>query len=177
MEILKKLNLKRNASIKKYEEIVDLKKILDDLSLDFSNLLDKLSTLETDIEWINDICSDYDSKVKLAVQKGNIHLAKKALEKKITSDIELNHLYAKSNYLSECKSTIHMLLKELEDEYDNLVANYESKLNSKVSSSMKIFSNIESKLKTEFSNIEKGLDNLPPPTFDINIDEEIKKYL
>lgn len=177
MEILKKLNLKRNASIKKYEEIVDLKKILDDLSLDFSNLLDKLSTLKTDMEWIKDICSDYDFKIKLAIKKGNIHLAKKALEKKLTSDIELNHLYTKFNYLSECKSTIHILLKELEDEYDNLVASYESKLNSKVSSSMKIFSNIESKLKTEFSNIEKGLDNLPPPTFDMNIDEEIKKYL
>ncbi len=179
MEILKRLNFKRKASIKKYEEIVELKSTLDDLSLDFSNLLDKLSTLKTDIEWIKDLCSNYDSKVKLALQKGNLHLAKKALEKKLTSEIELSSLEDKFEYLSEAKSTTRILLKELEDEYDSIVVNYENKLNSKVASSIKIFSNIELTLKTELSKIEKDLNNLSPSSssFDINIDEEIKKYL
>lgn len=179
MEILKKLNFKRKASVKKYEEIVDLKNTLDDLSLEFSNLLDKLSTLKTDVEWTKDVCLNYNSKVKLAIEKGNIHLAKKALEKKLTSEIELKSIEDKFKYLSEAKSTTRILLKELEDEYDNIVINYENKLNSKVTSSIKTFSNIELTLKTEFLKIEKTLDELSPSSssFDINIDEEIKKYI
>lgn len=177
MEILKKLNFKRRISIKKYEEIINLKTILDARSKDFSNLLDNLSILTGDMEWLKDTSLELHNKIKLAIEKDNISLAKKALNKKFSFDLEIKALEKRLNNLYNCKSKIQILLKNLEDEYDNIIENYENKLTNKTLSCIKNFSKIEKDLRNEFLIAEKYLTNNDYENKVIDINEELKKYL
>ena len=100
MEILKKLKFNRKSNSNKQHKIKDCKNTLDDLLFEFSDLIDKLYSLKSDIYWLKDMCLDYDSKIQLAIKKDNINLAKKALEKKLALEIELKTMEDKVNYLS-----------------------------------------------------------------------------
>ena len=177
MEILKKLNFKRRLSIKKYEEIINLKTILDARSKDFSNLLDNLSILNGDMEWLKDRSYDLHNKIKIAIEKDNISLAKRGLNKKFSFDLEIKALEKKINQLDNCKLKIQNLLKNLEEEYDNIVLNYENKLNSKTLLCIKNFSKIEKNLRKELIITENYITNTEYEDEVININEELKKYL
>lgn len=179
MKILKKLKFNKKSHSNKQHKIEDCKNTLENLSLEFSNLIDKLYTLKSDINWLQDMCLDYNVKIQLAIKKGNINLAKKALEKKLILEIEVKSMEDKVNYLSETETIIDELLNQLEAEYDNISTNRKDKSSFKVSSYIKTFAKTEQKIKDKFLEVEETLvQNSPPPSsFDINIDEEIKKYI
>ena len=179
MEILKKLKFNRKSNSNKQHKIKDCKNTLDDLLFEFSDLIDKLYSLKSDIYWLKDMCLDYDSKIQLAIKKDNINLAKKALEKKLAIEIELKTMEDKVNYLSEAESIIDTLLNKLESEQDNIETNYKNNYKFKTASHIKNFSNIEGKIKNKFLETKETLDKTsnPSSSFDIDIDEEIKKYI
>lgn len=178
MEILKRLKFNRKSNSDKEHKIKDCKNTLDNLLFEFSDLIDKLYSLKSDIYWLKDMCLDYDSKIKLAIQKENINLAKKALQKKLALETELKFMENKVNYLIGAESTIDELLTQLEAEYENIEANHENNYKFKTSSHIKNFSNIEQKIKDKFIESKKYIDKtLNPQLFNINLDEEIKKYI
>ncbi|MDQ0148718.1 hypothetical protein ACFO6R_00815 [Eubacterium multiforme] len=177
MEILKKLNFKRRLSIKKYEEIINFKTILDARSKDFSNLLDNLSILTGDMEWLKDTSLELHNKIKLAIEKNNIPLAKKALNKKFSFDLEIHSLEKRLHHLNDCKLKIQNLLKNLEDEYDNIIISYENKLTNQTLFYMKSFSKIEKDLRKELLITEEIFTNRDYENKVIDINEELKKYL
>lgn len=178
MEILKRLKFNRKSNSDKEHKIKDCKNTLDDLLFEFSDLIDKLYSLKSDIYWIKDLCLDYDSKIKLAIQKENINLAKKALQKKLSLETELRFMENKVNYLVEAESTIDKLLTKLEDEYENIEANHENNYKFKTASHIKNFSNIEQKIKDKFIETEEYIDKSSNfQAINIDLDEEIKKYI
>lgn len=178
MDILKRLKFNRKSNSDKQHKIKDCKNTLDDLLFEFSDLIDKLYSLKSDIYWLKDMCLDYDSKIKLAIQKENINLAKKALEKKLTLEIELKTMEDKVTYLLEAESTIDTLLTKLEAEYENIETNQENNYKFKTTSHINNFSNIEQKIKNKFLETKENLDKtLEVPALNIDIDEEIKKYI
>lgn len=174
MKLLKKFNLLKNSSLKRYEELIEMKNVLDNYSKDFANLLDRLSDLELDLEFLEDIYVEYETKVTLAIKKDNIKLAKKALQKKLMAYNDFLELKNLVSHIYYCKYKIHTLLEKFEVEYSNIVFNYENNNSKELSSSIKKFSKIESNLSEEFKKINDVPEFIPT---EFNLDTELKKYI
>lgn len=174
MKLLKKFNLLKNSSLKRYEELIEMKNVLDNYSKDFANLLDRLSDLELDLEFLEDIYVEYETKVTLAIKKDNIKLAKKALQKKLMAYNDFLELKNLVSHIYYYKYKIHTLLEKFEVEYSNIVFNYENNNSKELSSCIKKFSKIESNLSEEFKKINDVPEFIPT---EFNLDTELKKYI
>lgn len=174
MKLFEKFNLRKNSSIKKYEEIINMKDVLDEFSKDFADLLDRLSELQCDLDFLENICNEYQSKIKLAINKNNIHLAKKALTKHSMAYSDFLELKNLVYHLFNCKNEIYTLLKSLEIEYVSIITNYENNNESSLNSSIKKFSKLEYELNKEFSSINNVPEFIPP---EIDLDKELKNYI
>ncbi|WP_160166400.1 hypothetical protein [Clostridium sp. Ade.TY] len=151
-----------------------MKNTLDNYSKDFAKLLDRLYNLELDLEFLEDIYTEYESKINLAIKKDNIRLAKKALQKKLMAYSDFLELKNLVSHLYNCKYKIYMLLKSFEIEYSNIVFNYENNNEKELSLCIKNFSKIKNNLYKEFLKINDVPEFIPP---EVNLDDEIKIYI
>lgn len=182
------------------QKIRDMEDSLNKARLAAADVIGNLHNIEKKINEKKIEIKDYEDKVKLAVSKGNDELAKKALEKKIEAEKELNSLSKTYNETREKADTIKTRLRELEDEIqktreyrDEAQARYQSaKATSKVN---EILLDVETKTnKIKLEDIERkvsrvearaeGLSELKHDSLEdefkkleeIDLDEELKKY-
>lgn len=182
------------------QKIRDMEESLNKARLAAADVIGNLHNIEKKIDEKKIEIKDYEDKVKLAVSKGNDELAKKALEKKIEAEKELNSLSKTYNETREKADAIKTRLRELEDEIqktreyrDEAQARYQSaQATSKVN---EILLDVETKTnKIKLEDIERkvskvearaeGLSELKHDSLEdefkkleeIDLDEELKKY-
>lgn len=98
------------------QKIRDMEESLNKAKLSSAQILGNVHAIEKQMNDAKEQSSDFDEKVKLALNKGNEELAKKALQKKIEAD--KNHEALKKSYDEAYTKaeTIKKNLRELEEE-------------------------------------------------------------
>ncbi|MDP4178608.1 MAG: PspA/IM30 family protein [Bacillota bacterium] len=98
------------------QKIRDMEGSLNTAKLSSAQILGNVHEIEKKIEKATAESQDYDSKVKLALSKGNEELAKAALAKKLEADKTCSSLQTSYTDAKAKAETIKNRLRELEDE-------------------------------------------------------------
>ena len=183
------------------QKLRDMEEQLSKAKLNSAQVLGNVHALEKQMNAAKSESDDFDSKVKLALSKGNEDLAKRALAKKVEADKKYESLSSSFETAKIQADALKKILKALEDEItktrsyrDEAAARYSnaqaSKKVSEVLADVKTSSNsiqldnIERKIAKEEA-LANGLADLKEvDTFDsefdklneVNLDLELEKY-
>ena len=100
------------------QKIRDMEESLNTAKLSSAQILGNVHEVEKKMENAEKESKDFDSKVRLAMSKGNEELAKKALEKKLEADKNYSSLKASYEDARAKAEAIKTKLKDLEEEID-----------------------------------------------------------
>ncbi len=98
------------------QKIRDMEEQLNNAKINSAKVLGNVHEIEKKLNAAKAESDDYDSKVKLALSKGNEDLAKKALSRKLESDKKCESLQSSYNAAKIQAETIKKNLKALQDE-------------------------------------------------------------
>lgn len=183
------------------QKVRDMEKSLSDAKIKSATVLGNVSQIDKKIKETQAESEDLDSKVKLAMSKGNEELAKKALAKKLEADKKvesLNNSYATAKAQAEnLKKSLASLEEELNKARsyrDEAAARYSTaKASSKVNEIIAdvqtkgnsiSMDSIERKIQktestaqglSELSNLN-NLDSEFDSLNEVNLDDELNKY-
>ncbi|MBP2032300.1 phage shock protein A [Clostridium algifaecis] len=183
------------------QKLRDMEESLNKAKISSAQILGNVHEIEKKMQNAKNTSVEFDSKVKLALSKGNEELAKKALERKLDADKTYNSLEKSYKDARVKAETIKEKLKELEEEIqktrtyrDEAAARYNnaeaSKKVNEILADVNTGSNkinlddIERKIEKKES-LAEGLGDLKQDdTLDkefeklneVNLDEELKKY-
>lgn len=183
------------------QKIRDMEESLNTAKLSSAQILGNVHEIEKKMENAQKESKDFDSKVRLAMSKGNEELAKKALEKKLEADKSYSSLKASYDEARVKADAVKARLKDLEEEIeetrryrDEAAARYNNaEATGKVN---EILANVDTKNnKINLDDIERkiqkkeayseGLGELKKDTSleddfkkleEVDLDEELKKY-
>lgn len=183
------------------QKIRDMEESLNKAKVSSAQILGNVHEIEKKMERAKLESADFDAKVKLAVQKGNDELAKKALEKKLDADKQYQSLSKSYEDASKKAQLIKEKLRDLEEEIektrayrDEAAARYNNaeatKQVNEVLSNVDAGSNkiniddIERKIEKKESLAEglgdlqqdKSLDKQFEELNSVNLDDELAKY-
>ncbi|MBV4416352.1 PspA/IM30 family protein [Clostridium tyrobutyricum] len=183
------------------QKLRDMEDSLNKAKLSSAQILGNVHEIKKKMEDSKRTSEEFDSKVKLALNKGNEELAKKALERKITADKTYASLETSYKDAYSKGEAIKIKLKELEDEIqkarnyrDEAAARYNnaeaSKKVNEILANVDDGSNrinldeVERKIQKKEA-LSKGLEDLRDDNSldkefekldEVNLDEELKKY-
>lgn len=183
------------------QKIRDMEESLNKAKVSSAQILGNVHEIEKKMERAKLESADFDAKVKLAVQKGNDELAKKALEKKLDADKQYESLSKSYEDASKKAQLIKEKLRDLEEEIektrayrDEAAARYNNaeatKQVNEVLSNVDAGSNkiniddIERKIEKKEA-LAEGLGDLQQDTSldkefeqlnSVNLDDELAKY-
>lgn len=100
------------------QKIRDMEESLNTAKLSSAQILGNVHEVEKKMENAEKESKDYDSKVRLAMSKGNEELAKKALEKKLEADKNYSSLKASYEDARVKAEAIKAKLRDLEEEIE-----------------------------------------------------------
>jgi phage shock protein A len=100
------------------QKIRDMEESLNNAKLSSAQILGNVHEIEKKMENAERDSKDYDSKVRLAMSKGNEELAKKALEKKLEADKSYSSLKASYEDARAKAEAIKAKLRDLEEEIE-----------------------------------------------------------
>jgi phage shock protein A len=100
------------------QKIRDMEESLNTAKLSSAQILGNVHEVERKMENAEKESKDYDSKVRLAMSKGNEELAKKALEKKLEADKNFSSLKASYEDARAKAEAIKTKLRDLEEEIE-----------------------------------------------------------
>jgi phage shock protein A len=100
------------------QKIRDMEESLNNAKLSSAQILGNVHEIEKKMENAEKESKDYDSKVRLAMSKGNEDLAKKALEKKLEADKNYSSLKASYEDARAKAEAIKAKLRDLEEEIE-----------------------------------------------------------
>jgi phage shock protein A len=100
------------------QKIRDMEESLNTAKLSSAQILGNVHEVERKMENAEKESKDYDSKVRLAMSKGNEELAKKALEKKLEADKNYSSLKASYEDARSKAEAIKTKLRDLEEEIE-----------------------------------------------------------
>jgi phage shock protein A len=100
------------------QKIRDMEESLNTAKLSSAQILGNVHEVERKMENAEKESKDYDSKVRLAMSKGNEELAKKALEKKLEADKNYSSLKASYEDARAKAEAIKTKLRDLEEEIE-----------------------------------------------------------
>jgi phage shock protein A len=100
------------------QKIRDMEESLNTAKLSSAQILGNVHEVEKKMENAEKESKDYDSKVRLAMSKGNEELAKKALEKKLEADKNYSSLKASYEDARAKAEAIKTKLRDLEEEIE-----------------------------------------------------------
>lgn len=100
------------------QKIKDMEEQLNKAKLNAAQVLGNAKAIEKKLLEAEEEVTDYDSKVKLALSKGNEDLAKRALAKKIESDKKVVALKQSSKQANSQSDTLKNSIRALEEELD-----------------------------------------------------------
>lgn len=98
------------------QKLRDMDDSLNKAKLSSAQILGNVHEIEKKMEESKRISAEFDSKVKLALKKGNEELAKKALARKLEADKSYKSLEASHKDACEKAESVKIKLKELEEE-------------------------------------------------------------
>lgn len=183
------------------QKIRDMEESLNTAKLSSAQILGNVHEIQKKIEVAERESKDFDEKVRLAMNKGNEELAKRALQKKLEADKTYTNLKASYEEASQKGEAIKTRLKELEEEIQK-TRNYRDEAaarfnNAEASSRVnEILANVETGTnRINLEDIERKLqrkeamaegmedlrsDNSLDKEFEklgeMDLDEELKKY-
>lgn len=183
------------------QKIRDMEESLNKAKVSSAQILGNVHEIEKKMERAKLESADFDAKVKLAVQKGNDELAKKALQKKLDADKQYESLSKSYEDASKKAQLIKEKLRDLEEEIektrayrDEAAARYNNaeatKQVNEVLSNVDAGSNkiniddIERKIEKKEA-LAEGLGDLQQDTSldkefeelnSVNLDDELAKY-
>lgn len=183
------------------QKIRDMEESLNKAKVSSAQILGNVHEIEKKMERAKLESDDFDAKVKLAVQKGNDELAKKALQKKLDADKQYESLSKSYEDASKKAQLIKEKLRDLEEEIektrayrDEAAARYNNaeatKQVNEVLSNVDAGSNkiniddIERKIEKKEA-LAEGLGDLQQDTSldkefeelgSVNLDDELAKY-
>jgi phage shock protein A len=100
------------------QKIRDMEESLNNAKLSSAQILGNVHEIEKKMDNAEKESKDYDSKVRLAMSKGNEELAKKALEKKLEADKNYGSLKASYEDARAKAEAIKAKLRDLEEEIE-----------------------------------------------------------
>lgn len=100
------------------QKVRDMEESLNNAKVSSAQILGNVHEIEMKLEKAKLESQDYDAKVKLAVQKGNDDLAKKALERKLDADKRCAALSKSYEEASQKAAVIKDKLRSLEEEIE-----------------------------------------------------------
>jgi phage shock protein A len=100
------------------QKIRDMEESLNVAKLSSAQILGNVHEVEKKMENAEKESKDYDSKVRLAMSKGNEELAKKALEKKLEADKNYSSLKASYEDARSKAEAVKAKLRDLEEEIE-----------------------------------------------------------
>lgn len=183
------------------QKIRDMEESLNNAKVSSAQILGNVHEIEKKMEKAKLESTDFDAKTKLAVQKGNDELAKKALQKKLDADKQYESLSKSYEDASKKAQLIKEKLRDLEEEIektrayrDEAAARYNNaeatKQVNEVLSNVDAGSNkinlddIERKIEKKEA-LAEGLGDLQQDTSldkefeqlgSVNLDDELAKY-
>lgn len=186
MGILNIFKFRKDLYLKQLDQIHSLEELFHESSFKASQFIDDLILLKEDLSILKEMTLDLNNKIILSINKNNIPLAKKALNKKLDIDMDIFYLEKKIHYLNKVENSVENLFENLKFEYNKILCNYESKkdlalfskFNRSLKDSINKFKSIEKTLSHSLDSIYKNLDNIKiNNSFNKNFEEEFKKYL
>jgi phage shock protein A len=182
------------------QKVRDMEESLNNAKVSSAQILGNVHEIEKKMDNALKESKDYDEKVKLALNKGNEELAKKALQKKLDADKMYQSLKSSYDEAFKKAEAVKVKLRELEAEIektrnyrDEAAARYNNAEASKRVN--EILANVETKTnKINIDDIERkiqkkeayaeGLADLKGESLDdefkkldeVNLDEELNKY-
>jgi len=182
------------------QKIRDMEQSLNNARISAAEILGNVHEIEKKINIAKQNVKEFDEKVKHALSKGNEELAKKALERKIEEEKNLQNLQSSYEDASKKAEMIKSKLKELEGEIektrryrDEASARYNNAkatekvneiiLDIKTKTNNISIDEIERKIQRKEA-IAEGLEDLRNDTLDkefellekVDLDEELRKY-
>ena len=147
------------------QKIRDMEEQLNNAKINSAKVLGNVHEIEKKLIAAKAESDDYDSKVKLALSKGNEDLAKKALSRKLESDKKCESLQSSYNAAKIQAETIKKNLKALQDEInktrsyrDEAAARYSNAEASKQVN--EVLANVQSKTNSiKLDDIERKIAN------------------
>ncbi|SFU50196.1 phage shock protein A (PspA) family protein [Clostridium sp. DSM 8431] len=147
------------------QKIRDMEEQLNNAKINSAKVLGNVHEIEKKLNAAKAESDDYDSKVKLALSKGNEDLAKKALSRKLESDKKCESLQSSYNAAKIQAETIKKNLKALQDEInktrsyrDEAAARYSNAEASKQVN--EVLANVQSKTNSiKLDDIERKIAN------------------
>jgi phage shock protein A len=136
------------------QKIRDMEESLNAAKLSSAQILGNVHEIEKKMENEAREAKEFDSKVKLAMSKGNEELAKKALQKKLEADQSYNSLKLSYTEASQKAETIKAKLRELEEQIEK-TRNYRDEAAAR-------FNNAEAsgRVNEILANIETGTNKI-----------------
>lgn len=144
------------------QKIRDMEESLSKAKLSSAQILGNVREIQKKIEECQKESVDYDNKVKLALEKGNEELAKKALERKLDADKRYESLKKSYDEASVKADAVKKNLKALEEEIQE-TRNYRDEASAR-------FNNAEANKK-----VNEILSNVQTSSNKINLDDIERK--
>ncbi|AIY84768.1 hypothetical protein U729_1698 [Clostridium baratii str. Sullivan] len=185
MPFFDKFRSKKKMALKQYDEINEIKGLLDESKFEVLSLFETLNSLNDNLKKATLESNDLDYKIKLSIEKGNERLSKKAIEKKLYKDYEIKSLRLSISYIEDSKSNIESFLNDLNSEYKKIITIYEdardlalfSKFNKNMIDSISNFKKILFNLNMILLDVEEKLnENNSKPSISIDFNSEIENY-
>lgn len=185
MPFFDKFRFKKKMALKQYDEINEIKGLLDGSTFEVLSLFETLNSLNDNFKKAKLESNDLDFKIKLSIEKGNERLSKKAIEKKLYKDYEIKSLRLSISYIEDSKSNIESFLNDLNSEYKKIITIYEdakdltlfSKFNKNMIDSINNFKKILFNLNMILLDVEEQLnENNRKPSISIDFNSEIETY-
>lgn len=182
------------------QKIRDMEESLNKAKISSAQILGNLKAIEKEMNEAKEASNDYDSKVRLAMSKGNEELAKKALKLKLDSDKKYESLKTSYESLEKKADTLKQNLSSLQEELDKTRSYRDeavARLNTANASKQinEIMANVQSKDNSiNLDDIERkiakkesyaeGLESLKTPSLEdefkaleeSSLEEELNKY-
>ena len=185
MPFFDKFRSKKKMALKQYDEINEIKSLLDESTFEVLSLFETLNSLNEALKKAKLESNDLDSKIKLSIEKGNERLSKKAIEKNLYKDYEIKSLRLSISYIEDSKSNIESFLNDLNSEYKKIITIYEdardlalfSKFNKNMIDSISNFKKILFNLNMILLDVEEKInENNRKPSISIDFNSEIENY-
>lgn len=185
MPFFDKFRSKKKMALKQYDEINEIKGLLDESKFEVLSLFETLNSLNDNLKKAKLESNDLDFKIKLSIEKGNKRLSKKAIEKKLYKDYEIKSLKLSISYIEDSKFNIESFFNDLNSEYKKIITIYEdakdlalfSKFNKNMIDSISNFKKILFNLNMILLDVEEKLnENNIKPSLSIDFNSEIENY-
>ena len=185
MPFFDKFRSKKKMALKQYDEINEIKGLLDESKFEVLSLFETLNSLNDNLKKAKLESNDLDFKIKLSIEKGNERLSKKAIEKKLYKDYEIKSLKLSISYIEDSKFNIESFFNDLNSEYKKIITIYEdakdlalfSKFNKNMIDSISNFKKILFNLNMILLDVEEKLnENNSKPSLSIDFKSEIENY-